>query len=211
MGRNTAQAQKLCFYSRFDPKLDDWRIKSSPNLTKICRHNHKGLVNMSTEGIDESLHGLGGIEEFPSKNGVFSRTQKSPIEGTHDSGEFSTRLDGLEASQGVTKSSRNRSQSHAQRTKRKNQNSSHKRHSKYKIDSNSKASRAQGGEGLLSRSILVQSLKNPWMKFYPRERKREEQRREGGAPGREVFRKEKPPPCCCPPLPFNLLTSLAKG
>ena len=62
---------------------------------------------------------------------------------------------------------------------------SHKRHSKYKIDSNSKAPRAQGGEGLLFRSILVQSLKNPWMKFYPRERKREEQRREGGAPGRE--------------------------
>ena len=58
-------------------------------------------------------------------------------------------------------------------------NSSHKRHSKYKIDSNSKAPRAQGGEGLLSRSILVQCLKNPLMKFYPRERKREEQRERG--------------------------------
>jgi hypothetical protein len=57
-------------------KLDDLRIKSSPNLAKLCRHDHKGLVNMSTEGIDESLHGLGGIEEFPSKNRVFSRTQK---------------------------------------------------------------------------------------------------------------------------------------
>ena len=47
-------------------KLDDWRIKSSQNLTKFCRHDHKGLVNMSTEGINESLHDLGGIEEFSS-------------------------------------------------------------------------------------------------------------------------------------------------
>ena len=97
---------------------------------------------MSTEGIDESLHGLGGIEEFPSKNSVFSRPQKFRIEETRDSAGFSTRLDELEAPQGVTKSSRNRPQSHAQRRKWENQNSSHKRHSKYKIDSNSKAPRA---------------------------------------------------------------------
>ena len=160
-------------------------------------------MNIPTKGIDESLHGLGGIEEFPSKNGVFSGTQKSPIEGTRDSGEFSTRLDGLEAPQGVTKSSRNRPQSHAQRTKRENQNSSHKRHSKYKIDSNSKALRAQGGEGLLSRSILAQSLKNPWMKFYPRERKREEQREREGRLG-EISRKEKH----APPLAAALLSLL---
>ena len=31
---------------------------------------------MTTEGIDESLQGLGGIEEIPSKIGVFSRTQQ---------------------------------------------------------------------------------------------------------------------------------------
>ena len=63
--------QKLCFCSRFDPRLDDWRIKTSPNLTKFCRHDHKDLVNIPTKRIDESLHGLGGIQEFPSKNGVF--------------------------------------------------------------------------------------------------------------------------------------------
>ena len=57
---------------------------------------------MSMEGIDESLHGLGGIEEFPSKNGVFSRTQKLRIKGTRDSAGFSTRLDGLESLQRVT-------------------------------------------------------------------------------------------------------------
>ena len=49
---------------------------------------------MSTEGIEESLHGLGGIEEIPSKIGVFSRTQQLRFEGTRDSGGISTRLDG---------------------------------------------------------------------------------------------------------------------
>jgi len=93
-------------------------IKRGPKPTKFCRHDHKDLVNMSTEGIEESLHEKGGIEEIPTKNGVFSRTRKSPIEGARDSGDFSTRLDGLEAPQEVTKSSRNRPQSHAQRTKR---------------------------------------------------------------------------------------------
>jgi len=57
---------------------------------------------MFMEGIDESLHSLGGIEEFPSKNGVFSRTQKLRFEWTRDSGGFSTRLDGLESPQRVT-------------------------------------------------------------------------------------------------------------
>ena len=72
---------------------------------------------MFTKGIEESLHVEGGIEEIPSKNGVFSKTRKAPIEGTRDSGDFSTGLDGLESLQRVTKSSRNRPQSHAQRTK----------------------------------------------------------------------------------------------
>ena len=69
---------------------------------------------MSTEGIDESLHGLGGIEEISSKIGVFSRTQQLRLGGTHDSGGYSTRLDGFESLQGVTKSSRNHSSSRAQ-------------------------------------------------------------------------------------------------
>jgi len=61
-------------------KLDDWTIKSSPNLTKFCRHDHKGLVNTSREGINELLHGLGEIDEILSKIGVFSRTQKRQFE-----------------------------------------------------------------------------------------------------------------------------------
>ena len=56
-------------------ELNDRKAKSCPNLAKLCRHDHKGLVNTSTEGIDESLHGLGGIEEILSKNGVFSKRE----------------------------------------------------------------------------------------------------------------------------------------
>ena len=67
----------MFFQPAFFGKLDDFTIKTRPKGLKICRLDHKGLVNMSTEGIDELLHGLGGIEEFPSKNGVFSRTQKT--------------------------------------------------------------------------------------------------------------------------------------
>ena len=55
---------------------------------------------------------------------------------------------------------------------------------KYEIDANSKARRAQGGKGLLSQSISIQSLKNPWLKPQSLERRREEEgrgdRREGG-------------------------------
>ena len=69
---------------------------------------------MSTEGIDESLHGLGGIEEFPSKNGVFFRTQKHQFEGAHESEGFSTRLEGLGTPQEVTKTTRNNSSPRAQ-------------------------------------------------------------------------------------------------
>ena len=57
-------------------KPDDWMIKSRPKGLKICRHDHKVLVNISTEGIDESLHGLGEIEEFSSNNGVFLEREK---------------------------------------------------------------------------------------------------------------------------------------
>ena len=71
-------------------------------------------MNISTEGIDESLLGLGGIEEFPSKNGVFSRTRKLRIEETRDSGDFSTKLDGLESLQRVTQSPQNNLSSRTQ-------------------------------------------------------------------------------------------------
>ena len=40
---------------------------------------------MTMEGIDESLHGLGGIEEILSKIGVFSRTQKPRFERARES------------------------------------------------------------------------------------------------------------------------------
>ena len=71
--QSSVRAQKQIFQPAILEELNDRKAKSRPNLTKFCRHDHKGLVNMSTEGINESLHGLGGIEEFPSKNGVFSK------------------------------------------------------------------------------------------------------------------------------------------
>ena len=74
------------FQPAFFRKLDDRVTKSSPNLTKIRRHDYKGLVNTSTEGIDELLHGLGEIDKIQSKTGVFSRTQKLQFVVTRDSG-----------------------------------------------------------------------------------------------------------------------------
>ena len=54
-----------------------------------------------------------------------------------------------------------------------------------KNEMNSKPQRAQGGLGLFSHTISVQSLNNPWITSYPREEREEEQ---GGdrevAPGR---------------------------
>ena len=55
-------------------KLDDWRITTSPKGLKFCRHDHKDLVNIPTKEIDESLHGLGGIEEFPVRPKINTRT-----------------------------------------------------------------------------------------------------------------------------------------
>ena len=83
--QNSVRAQKRIFQPAILEELNDRKAKSRPNLTKFCRHDHKGLVKMSTEGINESLHGLGGIEEFPSKNGVFSKTQERQFEGARES------------------------------------------------------------------------------------------------------------------------------
>ena len=79
---------------------------------------------MSTEGIDESLHGLGGIEEIPSKIGVSSRTQKLRSEWTRDSGGFSTWLEGLGSLQSVTQSPGNNFSSRTQESTKENRNSS---------------------------------------------------------------------------------------
>ena len=92
------------FQPAFFQELDDRVGKSSPNLTKFCRHDHKGLVNTSTEGIDELLHGLGEIDEILSKIGVFSRTPKLQFEGARESEGFRARQDGL----GTPKESQNR-------------------------------------------------------------------------------------------------------
>ena len=81
------------FQPAFFQELDDRVAKSSPNLTKFCRHDYKRLVNTSMEGIDELLHGLGEIDEILSKIGVFSRTSKRRFVVTRDFEGFSTRLE----------------------------------------------------------------------------------------------------------------------
>ena len=99
--KNPARAE-LVFHS---PRpLENLTIGGSKQVQmglKFCRHDHKDLVNIPTKGIDESLHGLGGIEEFPSKNGVFLEREKLRFEKTRDSVGFSTRLGGLESLQRV--------------------------------------------------------------------------------------------------------------
>ena len=104
-------------------KLDDRVTKSSPKLTKFRRHDHKGLVNTSTEGIDELLHGLGEIDEILSEIRVFSRTPKRWYEKTRDSGGFSTRLEGFKSLQRVTKSYRIKPSTRARELTKKNRNS----------------------------------------------------------------------------------------
>ena len=98
--------------------LDDWTINSSPKEFKFWGDEDDDFKNTFPKDFNEGPHGLRGIGRYRSKSGVFSITQKLRFVETRDSGDFSTRLEGLEAPQGVTKSSRNRPQSHAQRTKR---------------------------------------------------------------------------------------------
>ena len=111
------------FQPAFFQELDDRVAKSSPNLTKFCRDDYKGLVNTSTEGIDELLHGLGEIDEILSKIGVFSRTPKLQFEEARESEGFRARQEGLGQPQGVTKSSRNSPSTRAQDSTKENQNS----------------------------------------------------------------------------------------
>jgi len=75
-GERSPRAQKL-YFSWLNPKLDESRIKTSSNHTKLRRKDHKGLENKPTEGINESIHGLEGIEDLANKNGVFSKNRKA--------------------------------------------------------------------------------------------------------------------------------------
>ena len=114
-------------------------------------------MNTSTEGIDELLHGLGEIDEILSKIGVFSRTPKLQFEGARESEGFRARQDGLGTSQGVTKLSRNNPSSRVRESTKENRISIKPKHKSYEIEMNTKPRRAQGGLGLLSRSISVQN------------------------------------------------------
>ena len=69
---------------------------------------------MSTEGIDELLHGLGEVDKILNKIGVFSRTSKLQFEGARESEGFRAKKDGFGTPQGVTKPSRTNSSSRTQ-------------------------------------------------------------------------------------------------
>ena len=64
--------------SRVFPARVLWKSRRSKAQIRSKAHqnlqdDHKDLVNLPTKGIDDSLHGLRGIDEIPSKNGVFSK------------------------------------------------------------------------------------------------------------------------------------------
>jgi len=77
------------------------------------------------------------------------------------------------------------------RIDREKSNSTQSSHKKYEIEMISTAQRAQGGVGLLSQSIFVQGLKNPWPRSSPREEREEEtdrrERADGGEGGAHLF------------------------
>ena len=180
IGKNSVRVQKRFSSPRLAQKLDDRRIKTSPNLTKIRRHDHKGLVNMTTKGIDELLHGWRGIEEISSKIGVFSRTQQLRFGGTRDSGGYSTRLEDFESLQRVTKSSRIKSLTCTHESTKENRNSI-KRGTRW---TRTRWIQNPGGHKEGWASFPEQSqykiLKNPWLKTLVLERRgREPREREG--------------------------------
>ena len=103
--------------------------------------------------------------------------QKLRFGGTRDSAEYSTRLEGFESQQRVTKSSRIKPSTRAYESTKENRNSIKTRHKMNKNEMNSKPRRAQGGMGLLSRTISVQ---NPQVSIplIPREEREEVEKKE---------------------------------
>ncbi|KAG2557098.1 hypothetical protein PVAP13_8NG091500 [Panicum virgatum] len=59
------------------PNLEGLELNQMSGISKIDGdlYEHKDLVNVSTRGIDDSLHDLRGIDENSSKNGVFSKPE----------------------------------------------------------------------------------------------------------------------------------------
>ena len=139
-------------------------------------------MNTFTEGIDELLHGLGEIDEIRGKIGGFSRTPKPQFEGTRESKGFRTRIEGLEAPQGITKMSRINLSTCAQDPTKENRIHPKTKDKACEIDLLPKPRRAQGGLGLLSRSISVQESQRSISKILILE-KRRKNREEGRAPG----------------------------
>ena len=72
-----ARAQKRFFQPATFRNLDDWGIKSSPKELKFWEDEDDDFKSTSPKDLNESPHGLRGIDENWSKNGVFLRNAKS--------------------------------------------------------------------------------------------------------------------------------------
>ena len=81
--------------------MDD---KSSPKELKFWGDEDDDFKNTSPKDFNEGPHRLRGIEEIGARAGFSLERKNLGFERTRDSGDFITRLDGLESHHGVTKS-----------------------------------------------------------------------------------------------------------
>ena len=115
-------------------------------------------MNLPTKGIDDSLHVLRGIDEKPSKNGVFSKHEKLKNEDPNElviSRGFAL---GKRSTNHVKKLGETTTISCPQGVKHGNENPSQGAPKEHEPDFDFKAPRAQGGKGLLSHEISLQNL-----------------------------------------------------
>ena len=160
--KNSVQAQNGFFSPRPERNSIEWsnQVQISPNfvgmITKeLWTRPWKEFTNHSMVW-EES-------KNSEQKQGFSLERQELWFKWTRDSRGISTMLDVLESLQRLTRSSENHSSSRAQDSSNWKSNSSKTKHKSYEIELNSKPRRAQGGLGLLSRSISVQKLKNPYL------------------------------------------------
>ena len=185
--RNLTVPRNEIFQPASFGNLNDLSINSCPKELKFWGDEDDDFKNTSPKDFNESPHGLRRIERNRSKSGVYSRNAKSTRTLILKSSWF---LEVLHEARGIritSKSSKNHTNLvlHYQTNEIKNR---HKpRHETYDIEHEFKARRAQGGKGLLSQTIYIQGLNNPWIKSYPREEREELQEGDReGTPGREA-------------------------
>ena len=167
-------------------------------------------MKLPTKGIDESLHGLGGIEEFPSKNRVFSKREKlknvNPKELVNPSDLALIKAVWIHHKE-LGKPPKSRA---PKLVKPKTKVITREENDPLNLtqDRNPgghKENRASFPNQIQHKVSIIHGS-NPTLEKRGRKNRGRIRQCTGGA----VSRKEKHMQCCFPPLPFNLLTSLAK-